>query len=202
METRLKLLTEAGKAFAEHGFAGANLRSICKAADVNLGAVKYYFGSKQELYREALIQPHIELMMEESPPRLNGKITAEEALKNWIDFFMRFVLVRRRKHPYLSRLMIREITSPTFALEELIHIVFKKIRGELVLIISTLKGRDPEDRSVGELANMVVLLCVQQEIGRGVFQRLGYPPPTREDEVKELAFRIYRFVMAGIQTWD
>ena len=99
LETRGKLLTEAGKAFAEYGFEGANLREICKAADVNLGAVKYYFGSKKELYREALIEPHLEMLKEETPPQFDMAQTPEEALKSWIIFFMRTVLVRRRKHP-------------------------------------------------------------------------------------------------------
>lgn len=201
METRLRLLTEAGKAFARHGFAGTNLRDICKAADVNLGAVKYYFGSKKELYREALIKPHLELMMEEPPPGLDGTTTPEAVLRSWIVFFMRTVLVRRRQHPYLSRLMVREIANPSFALDELIQVVFKGVRGELVKIISALKARDLEDRQVGEVANMIILLCAQQEMGRGVFERLGYPPPTTENEVMELAEKIYKFAIAGIRAW-
>ncbi len=202
METRRKLLTEAGKAFAKHGFAGANLRDICKVAGVNLGAVNYYFGSKKELYREALIKPHLELMMEEPPPRLTETTTPEAALKSWIIFFMDTVLVRRRQHPYLSRLMIHEIANPSFALDELIQVVFKQIRRELVIIISALKARDHEDRQVGELANMIILLCAQQEMGRGVFERLGYPPPATRDKVSALAEKIYRFALAGIRAWE
>lgn len=201
METRERLLTHAGKAFAKHGFEGANLRDICKSAKVNLGAVKYYFGSKKELYREALIGPHLELMKEGPPPRFDEASLPEEALKKWISFFLQTILVRRRKHPYLSRLMIREIVSPSFALDELIQTVFKGVRGQLIIILSKLTGYGQDDRSVGELANMIILLCTQQEMGRGVFERLGYPPPATEKEVAELAEKIYRFALSGIQTW-
>ena len=202
LETREKLLTQAGKAFAKQGFEGANLRDICKSAEVNLGAVKYYFGSKKELYREALIKPHIEMMREELPPRFDEAPTPEIALKNWISFFMRFILVRRRKHPYLSRLMIRELVNPSFALDELIQTIFKEVRSQLIMILSRMTDIDHEDRGIGELANMIILLCTQQEMGREVFERFGYSPPATEKEVATLAEKIYRFAHSGIHTWS
>lgn len=202
LETREKLLIQAGMAFAEHGFEGANLRAICESANVNLGAIKYYFGNKKELYREALIEPHIELMKEESLPEFDEAPTPEAALKNWIKFFMRTVLVSRRKHPYLSRLMIRELVSPSFALDELIQTVFMDMRTRLITIISKLTSYNQDEYRVGELANMTVLLCLQQEMGRGVFERIGYPPPTSEEDVMALAERIYLFALSGIKTWS
>ncbi len=199
VETRARLLSEAGHAFAEHGYDGVGLRDICKAAEVNLGAVKYYFGSKQELYREALIQPHIQLLQEESVPSFDGSTDPEGALLNWLYFALRTVLVRRREHPYLSRLFIREFANPSFALEKLIELVLKKVRHELVRIVMALKHKDQEDSQVAELANMVILLCVQQEVGRPVLERLAYPPPTKDQDVRALAERIHRFVLAGIK---
>ncbi len=200
-ETRARLLTEAGKAFAEHGFEGSNLRDICRAARVNLGAIKYYFGSKKELYREVLIQSHIEIINAEPPPRIDQTGSPEEALRAWIVFILRLALLRRKKHPYLSRLMIREIVNPSFALDELVEKVFKGVREQLsaTVLLLTADGRDR--RSAEELTNIIIMLCVQQEMGRSIFERAGFPPPESEQEVSELAGKIHRFVSAGIRTW-
>ncbi len=53
-ETADKLRAAATRLFAELGYAGASVRAICKAADANLNAVSYHFGSKQGLYQTIL----------------------------------------------------------------------------------------------------------------------------------------------------
>lgn len=52
--TRNQILDAAEEMFAEQGFAGTTLRSLVKKAGVNLAAVSYHFGSKQELFRAAV----------------------------------------------------------------------------------------------------------------------------------------------------
>ena len=49
-QTRDRLLHAAGDEFARNGFERASVRSICDAAEANVSAVKYHFGSKHELY--------------------------------------------------------------------------------------------------------------------------------------------------------
>jgi TetR/AcrR family transcriptional regulator, regulator of cefoperazone and chloramphenicol sensitivity len=50
--TRDRLLAAAERLFAQHGFAGTSVRDITEAAKANLGAVNYYFRSKEDLYAE------------------------------------------------------------------------------------------------------------------------------------------------------
>jgi AcrR family transcriptional regulator len=52
--TREKLLDAAEALFMEHGFEATSLRAITAAADVNLAAVNYHFGSKEELFQSVL----------------------------------------------------------------------------------------------------------------------------------------------------
>jgi len=49
IETKDKLITTAAKLFAEQGYAATSLRHIIADAGVNLAAVHYHFGSKEEL---------------------------------------------------------------------------------------------------------------------------------------------------------
>ncbi len=44
-----RIFLAAERLFAERGFDGVSVRDIVQAADVNLAAVSYYFGSKSEL---------------------------------------------------------------------------------------------------------------------------------------------------------
>jgi AcrR family transcriptional regulator len=48
-DPRERIFLAAERLFAERGFDGVSVRDIVQAADVNLAAVSYYFGSKSEL---------------------------------------------------------------------------------------------------------------------------------------------------------
>lgn len=50
--TKEKILSAAEQLFAHYGFAGASLRQVTAAAKVNLAAVNYHFGSKENLINE------------------------------------------------------------------------------------------------------------------------------------------------------
>lgn len=50
-ETKEQIITVAERLFADNGFAGTTLRNVVSEAGVNLAAVNYHFGSKEELFR-------------------------------------------------------------------------------------------------------------------------------------------------------
>ena len=50
--TKDRILGAAEELFAVHGFAGTSLRQVTSAADVNIAAVNYHFGSKENLVNE------------------------------------------------------------------------------------------------------------------------------------------------------
>src|SRR5438477_10086046 len=52
--TKERILDAAESLFMEHGFEATTLRSITAAAAVNLAAVNYHFGSKEELFQAVL----------------------------------------------------------------------------------------------------------------------------------------------------
>src|SRR3982750_4118509 len=53
-DTKARMLDAAEALFMEHGFEATSLRSITAAAGVNLAAVNYHFGSKEELFQAVL----------------------------------------------------------------------------------------------------------------------------------------------------
>jgi AcrR family transcriptional regulator len=68
--TPVALLLAARRLFADHGFDGASVRAITNAAETNLGAITYHFGSKRRLY-EAVMERAI-------TPLANAVVSAAE----------------------------------------------------------------------------------------------------------------------------
>src|SRR6202165_4597391 len=72
--TRTAILSAAARLYADRGFADVTLRDIVAAADVNLAAVNYHFGSKDELIAELFVSRSLATNRE----RLNELKAAEE----------------------------------------------------------------------------------------------------------------------------
>src|SRR5437868_600881 len=73
--TRTAILSAAERLYADRGFGDVTLRDIVAAADVNLAAVNYHFGSKDELIAELFVTRSLATNRE----RLNELKSAEEA---------------------------------------------------------------------------------------------------------------------------
>lgn len=67
--TRARLLDAAEKLFAERGFEGTSVREINAEADVNSGAIHYYFKAKEDLFR-AVIKRRAEVLSNDRLTRL------------------------------------------------------------------------------------------------------------------------------------
>ncbi|TMJ51586.1 MAG: TetR/AcrR family transcriptional regulator [Alphaproteobacteria bacterium] len=72
--TRTAILAAAERLYADRGFGDVTLRDIVAAADVNLAAVNYHFGSKDELIAELFVTRSLALNRE----RLSELRAAEE----------------------------------------------------------------------------------------------------------------------------
>jgi AcrR family transcriptional regulator len=73
--TRTAILNAAERLYADRGFGDVTLRDIVAAASVNLAAVNYHFGSKDELIAELFVTRSIATNRE----RLNELKAAEDA---------------------------------------------------------------------------------------------------------------------------
>jgi AcrR family transcriptional regulator len=74
-QTRTAILAAAERLYADRGFGDVTLRDIVAAADVNLAAVNYHFGSKDELIAELFVTRSLATNRE----RLNALKAAELA---------------------------------------------------------------------------------------------------------------------------
>jgi AcrR family transcriptional regulator len=58
IDARTRILHEAERLFAEHGYAATSVQEIADAAAVNKALVYYYFRDKQDLYTSLLADGH------------------------------------------------------------------------------------------------------------------------------------------------
>ena len=72
--TKDRILGAAEELFAQYGFAGTSLRQVTSRADVNIAAVNYHFGSKENLVNEVFRRR----MDEMSEARLNRLRLAQQ----------------------------------------------------------------------------------------------------------------------------
>jgi AcrR family transcriptional regulator len=87
VDTRDRIMDEAEKLFADLGFKATSMRAITQAADVNLAAVNYHFGSKESLIEEVILRK-LNPINAERLERLN-RLSDEPDLESILDAFYR-----------------------------------------------------------------------------------------------------------------
>jgi len=71
--TKDRILGAAEELFAQYGFAGTSLRQVTSRADVNIAAVNYHFGSKENLVNE-VFRRRMDEMSEQRLTRLKAAV--------------------------------------------------------------------------------------------------------------------------------
>ena len=126
-ETKKKILEATLELLATVGIGGVTIQEICRRADVNIAAVNYHFGTKENVIKLSLISffKNIrEMLFGFDDPNLPPK----ERLKA---FFKNYIQTVFRKYPGIIRsqvgLFAREMPNPEFF--EMAGNVFEYIGG-------------------------------------------------------------------------
>ena len=185
-ESSRRLLEAASEEFARHGYAGARIRHIVGAAQVNLAAVKYYFGGKEGLYKATLRF----LATRAAPVSDRGDLTPERRLRRHVYALLeRFVGVDRPST--LGRILVHEAMHPTAraesALAETLVIELERVRGLLAACAPESPDSDVHHAALGLLGQCVLYLYAREPAGQG------------REYCKALARRISDFSLGGLQ---
>ena len=129
MATREAILVAAEAEFAEKGFAGASVRSICRRAGANIALANRYFGSKENLYRIVAKRFFGDLgaPMAALPETVTDAASWREAVRTWVDDFLFMTLPTQKAQKRCAALFRQEVTSPTK-----FHAEFKEAFGKPV----------------------------------------------------------------------
>ncbi len=124
--TKERLLAAAERLFAEGGIAGTSLRAITSEAGVNVAAVHYHYGSKQELLR-AVFTRRVAPINEERIKLLDAlerRSGAPARVAEILEVLVRPALIFVRQHPHLANLAGLLFAEPGEQVRELMEEVF------------------------------------------------------------------------------
>ena len=135
--------------FGERGLTGTTVRDIAARAKVNVAAISYHFGGKDELYRavattvigsiEARVRDRAAPLLDNPPRDPPAALTAlEDLAETMIDVIVGPPEMRR-----VARFIIREQMQPTFAFEILFG-VMSRLHGAATRLMALAAGLDPQ----------------------------------------------------------
>ena len=103
--TKSNLLKAAISVFGSQGYSGGSVRQIANVANTNIGAIKYHYGSKENLWKEAvtyLFQALGASIMKDAHawPSMSARERVINSTSNYIHFCA--------KYPELNRIILSE----------------------------------------------------------------------------------------------
>ncbi|MEO8495454.1 MAG: CerR family C-terminal domain-containing protein [Planctomycetota bacterium] len=194
---REKILDAAGRVFAERGYKSATIRQICQAAEVNVAAVNYYFGDKEQLYLEAVKQAHVRLSAQF--PLSPWPADAASATK--LHGFVRGMLARMiggKATPWEQQLMLREVLHPTRACRELVDEYFRPHLELLLEILSELLPDDAASHQRRQVAFSIIGQCLFYRIAGDIVAMMAAKDDENHFAIDRLAEHITGFSLAAI----
>ena len=168
--SRCRLLQAALRLFAECGFSKASTRQIAAAAHVNIGAISYYFGDKEGLYKAAFTEP-MGSAKDDIPLFSDPAMSLREALQGLYQGFAT-PLKQDEQVQLCTRLHMREMVEPTGAWAEEIDNGIRPYQEALVQVLCRHLGLTQPDDDLHRLAFSLVSQGVFLYLGRDVIQAI------------------------------
>jgi len=196
--TKVRVLAEACKVFAEKGYRDATHADICRRAQTNAAAVNYYFASKESLYRAVF--EHLTQKVERLYP-LDGGLSAMCPPEKRLHAFIHAHLSRMFDPEHLGdlhRIRMAEMFDPTGLLEELLARQLSRDREHVQEILRELLGPERSQRDIEWCEMSIVGQCFVAAPGpRDKGPRVIFG--LEAAEVDRLAEHILRFSLAGVK---
>lgn len=191
--TAAQLVASATQLFAQHGFQATSVRAIIQAANTNLGAITYHFGSKEALY-EAVFASVVE------PSRAHLATAAEqpgtplERIERVVRAMFRYLY----DHPELPRFIMQHLAGsrplPDAGRRTLAHNV--SLLAQLIALgqsHGSIRAGDPRLMALSIGSQPIYLTLVRRALQEGAAIDQD-DPGTRA----QLVDSVVRFVLAGL----
>ncbi|MGR9087485.1 MAG: CerR family C-terminal domain-containing protein [Gammaproteobacteria bacterium] len=197
--TRDRVLLAAVEIFARRGFKETTIREICARADVNVASVNYHFRNKASLYAEALAfafrQADLRYPMDEAR---DAHLSAESRLTAFIKVFLN-KLLDDSQLGYHSKLIAKEITDPTHALDDIVRIAIVPQFELLKQLIPDLIGYRPDEADIHRCVLGILGQCLMFKHSRSVIDRICPEVIAGSEEIERSATHIARFSLAAFR---
>ena len=198
--TRDALLDAAEMLFSERGYAAVGIREIADQAHANLASIKYYFGSKSELYletvRRAMSRGEALAVWDVLREPLADADAAAASLSRFIHLFLSRLLLSPEGTRCCS-LMVREATQPSEAIDAVVRDFIRPHRDMLVRVIAVLRP-DMSEPELALASQSVLAQVLHFRVFRAFAERLDQQPLAEVERVQTVADHIAGFSLTAL----
>ena len=206
--TRSRILNAAEGLFADRGFSATSVRMITSRAKVNLAAMHYHFGSKDQLIQELFVlrlsplnRQRLALLDRCEAAAGAGEPSLEQILEAFIRPPVQLIRDPERGGMRFMQLLSRAFNSPDGAIREMIYgqfaEVIERFSGALGPRLPHLSREEAFWRfhfMVGAMSHTLHVIADWKNL-ENLF--LEVPEPSQVDEVVD---RLVSFLAAGFRT--
>jgi AcrR family transcriptional regulator len=156
-EPRKRLIQAGLDLFGKHSFDGTSTRMLAERAQVNLAAIKYYFGGKEGLYLavaghiveqiDGLLGPRLAKVQEALKKEPLSKEQIFRLLCELLEFMITRFLGLPQSEKWLS-IIVREQLCPTEAFDILFEGFMRPLDEVLFGLVARIMGPGGDDREV------------------------------------------------------
>ncbi len=198
-DTKEQILNAAERHFALSGFAGTSLRALTRDAKVNLAAVHYHFGSKEELFK-AVVRRVAEPIVEEQVrhldelERLNPNPSVMDIVEAFVARPLEMIFQQREESCYVHAQFVGRCRIEPRPIQELAEVEFDIGHQRfLELLHKTLphQSRAELEWKLDLIVAMIVRVLTQIEYSDPFSDQ---PSEPIDDQIK----RLVRFITSGI----
>jgi len=209
--SREALLSAAKNLFSERGYEAVSTRDLAEAAGVNLGAIQYHFGSKAQLFVEALRDIMRSGSCSNSWKTISqDNLSFEEATTSLCDVIVGFLgNMLRPTGPQACRIMFREVLNEATRDREMLDALVSSVVEEFTrpfdqMLLKILYAVAPET-SKDELelcANSIIGQCTFYVTHRPFVEYLRNVDLSTSPSFEKVAEHISRFSLRSLGCKD
>jgi AcrR family transcriptional regulator len=202
-KTEEAFLDAAERLFAENGFEGTKVRAIAEASDANLGALHYYWGSKEALFSAVwkrrmlpLIEQRRRFMQEVIDQADSKPVDLETLITMWIEAGLGLTTEGEPNEAF-QRLYGRALTDPSPAVQAIVSEYLDETSRTLVSLLK---------RACPELSDNEIYWRIHGLLGAILYAHIGQARLARiaqdldaDRTLKEGARQLVQYIVAGFR---
>lgn len=197
--TRENLFRAAVKVFAREGYRGATVREICRLAGAaNVSSINYYFGGKEELYKEILDLIFSEYGKHKAKQTGAEKKKPQERLRAFIFAYCEMLYRGVEVDENMRSIFMAEMSRPTPYLDEMAEKYGIPMAGELMGILSELLGPEAPAQVMLDCSVGIVGAIGYYSVAWPLFSRMFPELPKMQTYYPVLADHVYRYSLGGL----
>lgn len=192
-----RILNVARELFIKNGYNGTSIRDIAAASGANVAHVKYYYGSKYNLF-EIIFDEAFDILIKRVFAMLNSDMPFFEMVESWINIYYELL----PQYPQIPIFVLNEINHSPDAL------INKVVKRNPQKIFTKLSERMEEEIAKGTIKNIpvvdfglnVVSLCVFPFMVRELALRVANKSDAEYNMIlKEHKKYVVHFVFSGLK---